>query len=532
MKKLTFLLACILLANVVYANGLLTNTNQSAQFIRMMSRNASLGIDGAYYNPAGLIKLEDGWHFSINNQSIFQTKTIDTEFPLLNDGYYEGKTTIPIFPTGFAVYKKKNWAFSFAGGPHAGGGSATYDRGLPSFEIPLSKYAMGLSTLTPLFLQEGLPIVSGYDADLYFEGSSVIWGLQLGATYKINEIFSAYLGVRYTPGNNTYYGEINDISVNTGDQMMLASDYMDLVSPVLNQTVAVLGVASSTLDAAMSAGLVDPNSTVTNPQIVEIMTLLGNPDATNQEAVNVMTETKESLEAIQGTDVSNKRVDVEQTGNFFTGIIGVNISPNEFWNIGLRYENKTFLTVENNTIEDDLGLFPDGSISRNDIPGIIGVGIGYTDKELFEAQLSFNMYLDKYVSWAANVRDISVWQGIDDSQIRICEIEHNSFDIALGMQFNLSEVFSLSAGSMYQKAGVADNFNSDFRFVTPSYVSVGAGFMWKATDQFTLDFGVSGIFYQDAEVVYDDPHIGESYNEKYGKEAFTLALGLSYTIPY
>jgi long-chain fatty acid transport protein len=245
-----------------------------------------------------------------------------------------------------------------------------------------------------------------------------------------------------------------------------------------------------------------------------------------------MTSTKGSLEAIQGTDVSNKTVDVEQTGSFFTGIIGVNISPNEFWNIGLRYENKTFLTVENNTTQDDLGLFPDGRISRNDIPGIIGVGIGYTDNDFFEAQLSFNMYLDKYVSWAANVRDISVWQGIDDSKIRICEIEHNSFDVALGMQFNLSEVFSLSAGSMYQKAGVADNFNSDFRFVTPSYVGVGGGFMWKATDQLTLDFGVSSIFYQDAEVVYEDPHLGSSYDETYGKKALNIAVGLSYSIPY
>lgn len=532
MKKLTFLFALTMLVNVAFSNGLLTNTNQSAQFIRMMSRNASLGIDAAYYNPAGLIMLEDGWHFSINSQSIFQTKIIDTEFPWLNDGHYEGKTSIPVFPTGFAVYKKKNWAFSFGVGPNAGGGSATYDRGLPSFEIPLSKYAAGLSTLTPLLLQYSLPTVSGYDADLQFEGSSIIWGLQLGATYKISEIFSAYLGVRYTPGNNTYYGEINDISVKDGEALMLASDYMDLISPVLDQTVVVLGVASNSLDAALNAGLLDPNSTITNPQIIEIMTLLGNPEATNQEALNSMTSTKGSLETLQSTDVSNKTVDVEQTGSFFTGIVGVNISPNEFLNIGLRYENKNFLTVENNTTQDDLGLFPDGSISRNDIPGIIGVGIGYTDKNWFEAQLSFNYYLDKNQSWSANVRDISVWQGIDDSKIRICEIEHNSFDIALGMQFNVSKVFSLSAGSMYQKAGVADNFNSDFRFVTPSYVGIGGGFMWKATDQLTLDFGVSSIFYQDAEVVYDDPHLGDSYDETYGKKALTFAVGLSYSIPY
>jgi len=532
MKKLSFAFVLCMLFNISFANGLLTNTNQSTQFVRMMSRNASLGIDGVYYNPAGLIKLDDGWHFSVNNQSIFQTKTIDTEFPWLNDGHYEGKTTVPFFPTGFAVYKNNKWAFSFGFGPNAGGGSVTYDRGIPSFEIPLSKYAAGLSTLTPLLLQSGLPTVSGYNANLSFEGSSVVWGFQLGATYKINEIFSAYFGLRYTPGNNTYYGQINDISVKNGNGSMLASDYMELISPVLNQTVVLLGVASNSLEAAINAGLLDPNSTITNPQIIEIMTFLGNPEATNQEAVNAMTSTKGSLESLQSTDVSNKTVDVEQTGSFFTGIVGVNIAPNEFFNIGLRYENKNFLTVENKTTQDDLALFPDGAISRNDIPGIIGVGVGYTDKNWFEAQLSFNMYLDKYVSWGANVRDLSVWQGIDNSKIRICEIEHNSFDIALGMQFNVSEAFSLSTGCMYQKAGVADNFNSDFRFASPSYVAVGGGFMWKATDQLTLDFGVSGLSYQDANVVYDDPHLGGSYNETYGTKAFSIAIGLSYSIPY
>ena len=532
MKKLTFVFALSMLVTVSFANGLLTNTNQSTQFVRMMSRNASLGIDGVYYNPAGLIKLDDGLHFSFNNQSIFQTKTIDTEFPWLNDGHYEGKTSIPFFPSGFAVYKKNKWAISFGVGPNAGSGSTSFDRGLPSFEIPLSKYAKGLSTLSPLLLQYGLPSVSGYKANLSFEGSSVIWGFQLGATYKINEIFSAYLGMRYTPGTNTYYGKINDISVQVGDGTMPASNYMETISPVLNQTVVLLGVASNSLEAAITAGLLDPNSTITNPQVIEIMTFLGNPEATNQEAVNEMTSTKGTLEALQSTDVSNKTVDVEQTGSFFTGIAGVNISPNEFFNIGLRYENKNFLTVENNTTQDDLSLFPDGAISRNDIPGIISVGIGYTDNNWFEAQLSYNLYLDKYVSWAANVRDISVWQGIDNSKIRICEIDHNSFDIALGMQFNLSNVFSVSAGGMYQKAGVADNFNSDFRFASPSYVGVGGGFMWKAADQLTLDFGYSNIFYQDAKVVYDDPYLGSSYNESYGKKAFSFAIGLTYDIPF
>ncbi len=64
----------------------MTNTNQSSSYIRMPARNASLGIDAAYYNPAGLVQLSDGFQLSLNNQSVFQTRTIDNSFALLNDG--------------------------------------------------------------------------------------------------------------------------------------------------------------------------------------------------------------------------------------------------------------------------------------------------------------------------------------------------------------------------------------------------------------------------------------------------------------
>ena len=59
---------------------------------------------------------------------------------------------IPVFPDLYGVYKKGNWAFSLGVGPVAGGGTATFDNGLPSFEIPISKAVpalAGLSQISP-----------------------------------------------------------------------------------------------------------------------------------------------------------------------------------------------------------------------------------------------------------------------------------------------------------------------------------------------------------------------------------------------
>ena len=76
-----FMTASAIAAN---AGGLLTNTNQNIAFNRMMSREASIGIDGVYYNPAGVAFMKEGHHLSINLQTAWQTRTIDNSYALFN----------------------------------------------------------------------------------------------------------------------------------------------------------------------------------------------------------------------------------------------------------------------------------------------------------------------------------------------------------------------------------------------------------------------------------------------------------------
>ena len=124
MKKLIATAGLLMCFGVVFAGGLLTNGNQSAQYIRMLSRNASTTYDAVYYNPAGLMKMENGLFIAVQSQSLFQTKTIISGYPLLNSSTYEGKVNVPIFPTAFAIYKKDKIAYSLGFGPNSGGGSA------------------------------------------------------------------------------------------------------------------------------------------------------------------------------------------------------------------------------------------------------------------------------------------------------------------------------------------------------------------------------------------------------------------------
>jgi len=191
---------------------LVTNMNQSTLYLRLLSRNASTDIDAVYYNPAGLIRMKDGWHISLYNQTVFQKKTVVNEFPLLNNHSYDGKVNVPFYPDVFAVYKKGRFALSFGFGPSAGGGSADYSRGLPSFEQPFS-------TLPALITGLGLPTTK-YSVDIAFKGSSVYYGFQLNVSCAVNDIVSAGIGVRYVSAVNTYEGSIKNVMINPAHPLL------------------------------------------------------------------------------------------------------------------------------------------------------------------------------------------------------------------------------------------------------------------------------------------------------------------------
>ena len=82
MKKLLFIgAATLIVSNSTFAGGILTNTNQHAAFLRMLSRGATTEIDGALSNPAGLSFLpKDGFHVGLSIQSAYQTRNIDASF--------------------------------------------------------------------------------------------------------------------------------------------------------------------------------------------------------------------------------------------------------------------------------------------------------------------------------------------------------------------------------------------------------------------------------------------------------------------
>ncbi len=519
MKKLAILISgMFLFMSTAFAGGLLTNLNQSAQFIRTMSRNASLDIDAVYYNPAGLIKMEDGFHFAFYSQSIFQDKNVNCEYPLLNDGIYKGTVSVPVFPTAFAVYKKENWAFSAGFGPNAGGGSAKYDKGLPSFETQIAALAKGFET--------------NYNADLSLEGTSIFWGIQLGATYKINDVVSVYGGVRYLPSVNTYKGNISNIQLLSPAGMIPAKTFLAGVAGLTSQNLQPIisgGGGVLTIAQAKNAKLITAE---TQAKLEGGLKLAG---AKQEEIDKMPISTVQALYSAASQNpsvfdpkVGDKHVDTKQTGTGFTPMIGINISPNEDWNFAVKYEHTTYLTLTNKTTVDDLGLFPDGATSSSNVPAILGIGVGYKGLHWMEVQLSYDYYFNKNVDWGMNVRDLSSWKTTDPTKIRHREIDKNGYEAGLGLQFNLTDKFGVSVGGLLSDMGVAPSYQSDFSWSNPS-TTIGGGAVWKISKRMTLDAGISNTFYKDQTVTFSDPVV-PSYKDTYSKTTLNFAVGIAYKI--
>ena len=80
MKKLATTLLLLATVASASAGGLMTNTNQSAAFLRSISRGTSLDPDAVYHNPAGTVFMADGWHLGINNQMAWQNRQTESTF--------------------------------------------------------------------------------------------------------------------------------------------------------------------------------------------------------------------------------------------------------------------------------------------------------------------------------------------------------------------------------------------------------------------------------------------------------------------
>lgn len=525
MKKLLLITAAMMLSGSLFAGGIVTNTNQSAAWVRLLTRDASTSADAVYFNPAGLMQLNNGLHFSISNQTILQNREVTNDYPYLNEGVYKGEVTAPFFPSIYAVYKMDKLAFSFGFNPVGGGGGATYETGLPSFE------------LTPSDLVPALPNASEYRLDAFFEGTSVFFGYQAGISYKLNDLISVFAGARYVSAKNTYNGYLRSIELNYGGAWtpataiftgiaQQASGAGDNMEPIISGGGGALtfaqAEAATVIDAATRAQLEGGLLQFGVPQsTIDVMTI-----EQAQSAYYAAAQENQATASL----LADKEADVEQTASGITPIIGVNISLSENLNIGLKYEFATELEFTNNTASDILldydetgtpvTMFPDGDKFRGDMPAMLSAGVDLKATDKLKVSVGTHYFFDKAADYGRKVDG----EYVANDEV----IDNNLIEVAAGLEFNITDNLLVSGGYLFGKTGVSEAYQSDLSYSLTSS-TIGGGGAYKFSDNLMLNLGVGYTFYKDGEKTVNHVFVNDSVIpalETYYKDNLFIAVGL------
>lgn len=463
-----------------FAGGILTNTNQSIQFLRNPARDAAIGIDGVYTNPAGVAFMSDGLHLSLNLQNASQTRTVTGVFAPFaygaNNGgtstkQFKGEAKAPVLPSIQAAYNWKNWSFQFGFGVTGGGGKCHFDQGLPSFEssvalLPLLSQhldavtgQMGLGTL-------GLPTVDSYDMNTYMRGRQYYFGFTLGAAYKFNEHWSAYGGLRMLFGNSNYYGYVSNIRARFAG----SADYVNASETFLGQSAAAYEAVGQYTAAAQYAA--------------------ARGDMAAAQAAQAKAQeygVKAAMLGALGEATEDVTLNCDQTGWGVAPILGVDYKVGNF-NFAAKYEFKTRMRLKNKSANSEsarnleiLDRWADGESVPEDSPALLTLGARWSVIPQLRLNAGWHHYFDK-----------------DAHQYNHHEkkLGGDTNEYLFGAEYDLSKVVEVSAGVQKTNYKMTGNYMEDVSFVVNSY-SFGFGVGVHLNKKMTLNLAYFQTNYSD-----------------------------------
>lgn len=536
--KVACLTAAIASSSVSFAGGFLTNTNQNVAFNRMMSREASIGIDGVYYNPAGVVFLGDGHHLSINWQLAYQDRTIKNDYSLFTNNVnnpitpreFKGEAFAPVIPSFQYAYNKGRWSFQGNFALTGGGGKCTFDNGLGSFERIVAETAMAACGLART-VDGALGSVLGrevsmfgsdqafgaggkYSYNSYMHGRQYYFGLSLGAAYKVSDNFSVFGGVRGIYATTNYYGYVEDIKVgNMPLYMVLDPTKKDAANIELSCDqngigfTPIIGVDFKTGKWNFSAKYEFKTRMRLKNKSVNLVPSIGNlPANLSSQMTQILTAqfTQAGLpaeQAVAKAEAAATAVLANQT------------------------VQKTMLGLKNQfdtELDEAIGEYADGKKIAADIPAYLSVGVGYSPIDPLRINVGFHFFDDKNAKAYNNRQE---------------KLDHGTLEYNAGVEYDINKKFTVSAGWQSTNYGLPEEeattskdkrFMDDKSFVTSSN-SVGLGGVWHFNKKMSFTVAYFHTFYQHkktTESVELMPGNAINYSADYSRNNNVFAAGI------
>lgn len=228
--------------------------------------------------------------------------------------------------------------------------------------------------------------------------------------------------------------------------------------------------------------------------------------------------------------LANIQLDVTQTGWGLTPIIGADFKFDR-WNIGLKYEFKTNLNIENKTKTFETGSVPaqyladyaHGVNTPNDIPAYFSAAVQYKVLPTLRATVEYHFFDDKN----AGMAKVKTTDGIVGKEKTI---KHGTHEILFGAEWDVHEKVTLSAGYQNTNYGLSDDYQTDTSFSCDSY-SIGFGARVHLNDLLKLDVGYMFTNYKDYTKQYTAYKgiAGIPGTDVYSRTNKVFGVGVSYS---
>lgn len=525
--KTVCLTAAIASSSATFAGGLLTNTNQHVAFNRMMSREASIGIDGVYYNPAGVVFMGEGSHLAINWQAAWQTRTINNDYKLFTNNVnnpttprdFKGKAVAPVIPSFQYAYNKGRWSLQGNFALTGGGGKCTFDNGLGSFEKIVSETAMGAIGLAraidnklgaEMFTSDkAFGSKGAYSFNSYMHGRQYYFGLSAGAAYKVTDNFSVYAGLRGIYATCNYYGYVEDIKVGNMPLYQVLDPSKENSANIelsCDQSgigfTPMLAVDYKTGRWNFSAKYEFKTRMRLKNKSVNQLPSIGNLDDNLKNQMNKVLTAK-FMQA--GLPQEQAIIKAEQTS---TAVLADPTVVATTAGLKQQFDSK---------IDKAIGEYADGKKIAGDIPSLLTVGVGYSPIDELRINVGFHWF-DDYNATSYNNRNKLLKK-------------RGTLEFNAGVEYDVNKKITVSTGWQNTNYGLTDEYMDDKSFVVGSN-SVALGGVYHITKK--LDFSVAYFhtFYnhmKTSETATLAPGVSNTYNSDYTRSNNTLAAGVNIT---
>lgn len=519
MKKIYLIGLGVAMALSAQAGGLLTNTNQNVAFNRMMSREASIGIDGVYSNPAGVAFLADGAHLSINFQSAFQTRTIRNEYAPFayntnnptTEREFKGKATAPIIPSVQFAYNIKNWSLQANLALTGGGGKCEFDNGLGSFERIVANTALGVSQLAagidaasqqmaPLGIHDpGLSQVfksPAYSYNSFMRGKQYFWGLSLAGAYKFNDNLAVAAGVRGVLAIANYYGYVKDITVSGVPLSMM----VDKTKP--NSANIELNCDQNGKGFTPYIGINFKTGRFNFAAKYEFKTRLRMKNKSVNLAPSIG-NLPEVLAVDYGVELLNPKLAEKYAGTPYESVVA-NAQQT------LKGKMEAFGQTFDKGLKEAIGEYEDGTKVANDIPAYLALGAGMKATDKLTVNVGFHYFFDKQATGYNNHNKL----------LKRGTIEYNA-----GVEYDANKLLTLSAGWQSTNYGTTDAYMDDKSFVVSSN-SIGMGACIHASKMIDVNVAYFTTIYGHKKMSQIDANTNMEYKSDFTRTNNILGVGV------